>query len=158
MAVQVRQGALQGLAELLPALAAAPECPLPAPEQDALAGLVGRIEAARLLRGRGAELMRATVCRWAAESEFDIIRLRHCRPRPVGCHLHCRGFRGLVWFTKFYGRGLACSRQLLQTVQTGCCIHLSQTAALHRCRHMKCLSLARLQSNLVANHSAAGAA
>jgi len=27
---------------------------------------VSRIEAARLLRGRGGELMRATVCRWAS--------------------------------------------------------------------------------------------
>lgn len=63
--LQVRQGALQGLAELLPALAKS-AAPLPAPEAAALEDLVSRVEAARLLRGRGGELMRATVCRWAS--------------------------------------------------------------------------------------------
>lgn len=65
---QVRHGALLGLAALLPALAAAGGpgglgAQLEDLEQGRLAGLVSDIEAARLLRGRGGEPMRAALCR-----------------------------------------------------------------------------------------------
>jgi F420-0:gamma-glutamyl ligase len=65
---QVRHGALLGLAAVLPARAAAGSsaslgASLQTQEQRQLAGLVAAVEAARLLRGRGGELMRAALCR-----------------------------------------------------------------------------------------------
>jgi hypothetical protein len=65
---QVRHGALLGLAAILPARAAGRTpaslgATLETQKQRQLGGLVAVVERARLLRGRGGELMRAALCR-----------------------------------------------------------------------------------------------
>ena len=63
--LQVRHGAALGLAELVLALRLHGQALSPG-RQAAVAAVVPAVEKARLYRGKGGELMRAAVCRWAA--------------------------------------------------------------------------------------------
>ncbi len=88
--MQVRHGALLVLAALLPALAAvsAAAARLAAEQQAALGRLVARVEAARLLRARGGEVVRAAVCRranvhWFCTSAWAKAKRSGCCQLPL---------------------------------------------------------------------------
>lgn len=62
VSLQLRHGAILGIAEVILALAAG-GTPLLPPLQESLAAVVPDILAANICRGKGGELMRAAVCR-----------------------------------------------------------------------------------------------
>lgn len=79
----MRHGALLGLSRLLPALAAAGGgaglgIHLDGKQQASLSALVHDVEAARLLRGRGGEPMRAALCRCGAFLQFLYLMYWQC--------------------------------------------------------------------------------